>query len=74
MFREMCWLSLKGMLNKVILNHKYEITDLHNITLTGTAAISVGFRTLVSPLLPFFILVDWKLRKQNQPVTKMQKN
>lgn len=26
--------------------------------LTGTAAMRVGFSTLVSPLLPFFILVD----------------
>lgn len=26
--------------------------------ITGTAAISVGFRTLESPLLPFLILVD----------------
>lgn len=27
---------------------------------TGTAAISVGFRTVASPLLPFLILVDCK--------------
>lgn len=26
--------------------------------ITGTAAISVGFRTVASPLLPFLILVD----------------
>lgn len=29
------------------------------MVLTGTAAMSVGFRTLVSPLLPFLIFVDW---------------
>lgn len=30
--------------------------------LTGTAAIRVGCRTLMSPLLPFFILVDYKVK------------
>lgn len=34
---------------------------------TGTAAIRVGCRTLVSPLLPFLIFVDfWGEEKQNQ--------
>ncbi len=32
------------------------------IQLTGTVAIKVGRRTLMSPLLPFFILVDYKVK------------
>lgn len=28
------------------------------VFITGTAAMSVGFRALASPLLPFLILVD----------------
>lgn len=46
------------MLNNVLLSQTFEETDECNITHTGTAAIKVGFSTLVSPLLPFFILVD----------------
>jgi len=30
--------------------------------LTGTAAISVGFRAEISPWLPFFTLLDWSVR------------
>lgn len=33
--------------------------------LTGTAAIKVGLRTEQSPLLPFFILVDYRNKKKN---------
>lgn len=36
-----------------------------NAKLTGTAAMRVGFSTEQSPLLPFFILVDYseKIKK-----------
>lgn len=46
--------------------------------ITGTAAISVGFRTVASPLLPFLILVDCEEKintntsKQNRKCLKQQ--
>lgn len=50
-------MSLQGMLKKVYFEPRM-CRYRHINTLTGTAAIRVGFSTLVSPLLPFFILVD----------------
>lgn len=47
-------------------NNEVKLTDKYRIVrLTGTAAISDGFRTVQSPLLPFLIFVDYKKKKKS---------
>lgn len=50
----------------VTSNYKKNKNKMDLNWLTGTAAIRVGCRTLVSPLLPFLIFVDFSSKRREE--------
>lgn len=50
----------------VTSNYKKNKNKMDLNWLTGTAAIRVGCRTLVSPLLPFLIFVDFSSKRRRK--------